>query len=84
LAELADVAPEPELLELAELQAAMRVTAARAATAAVTAREGPTPGRLRKLMGNLLVALSGSAAGVGASGGTATRSAVCQENRSDV
>jgi hypothetical protein len=81
LAELVDVAPG---LELLELQAAIRVAAAMAATAAVTAREGATPGRLRKLMGNLLVALSGSAARVGAGGGTDTRSAVCQENRSDV
>jgi len=51
LAELVDVAPEPEPLELLELQAAIKVAAATAATVAVAAREGPTPGRLRKLMG---------------------------------
>src|ERR1700735_948727 len=75
----------PELPEL--LQAAMSVTAAVAAIAviaAVAAREGPTPERLRNLMGNLLVAFPGSAARADAGHGRGTRSAVCQENRSDV
>src|SRR5436189_2410511 len=85
-----DVAPEPEpaeLLEPPELQAAISVTAATAASAAVMAREGPrgaTPGRLRNLMGNLLVALSGPAARAGAGRVRGARSTVCQENRSDV
>src|SRR6266704_6762176 len=51
---LADVAPEPGLLELPELQAAISVVAVTAASAAVVARERPmgaTPGRLRNLMG---------------------------------
>jgi hypothetical protein len=78
----------PELPELPELlQAAMSVTAAVAAIAviaAVAAREGPTPERLRNLMGNLLVAFPGSAARADAGHGRGTRSAVCQENRSDV
>jgi hypothetical protein len=50
-----DVVPELELLELPELQAAISVAAATAASAAVVAREGPrgaTPRRrLRNLMG---------------------------------
>ena len=59
LAELVDVVPELELPELElpelpELQAAISVAAATAASAAVVAREGPrgaTPRRLRNLMG---------------------------------
>jgi hypothetical protein len=71
------VVPElPDVLELPELQAASRVTAASAARAVM--------GRLRNLIPNLLVALSGSVAGIGAGRGRDTRSAVCQENRSDV
>jgi hypothetical protein len=74
LAVLPDVVLElPAVLELPELQAASRVTAASAARAVVVAaREGPlrpvgsAPERLRYLMPNLLVALSGAAARVGA------------------
>jgi hypothetical protein len=54
LAEPVAFEPEAELLEPPELQAAISVTAATAASAAVMAREGPrgaTPGRLRNLMG---------------------------------
>ena len=48
-----------ELEEPLELQAAMSVAAATAATAAVVAREGPTPKRLRNLMGTSWGADSG-------------------------
>src|SRR5579859_8196247 len=71
LAEPDDVAPEPEVLDepLPELQAARRVTAANAARAVVVAPERPVrstgcngaaAGRLRNLIPNLLMALSGS------------------------
>jgi len=62
-AELAAVALVPELLgELLELQAAISVAAATAATAVMAAREAPTPRRLRNVMGTSRCALSGSAA----------------------
>jgi hypothetical protein len=54
LAELPGVVLEPDaapLELLLELHAAMSVAAAAAASVAVAAREGPTPKRLRKLMG---------------------------------
>ncbi len=54
LAEPVGVEPDAALLEPPELQAAISVTAATAASAAVMAREGPrgaTPGRLRNLTG---------------------------------
>jgi hypothetical protein len=62
-AELAAVAPELVPLELLlELQAAMSVAAATAATAVMVAREGPVPGRLRNLMEPSRSALSGRGA----------------------
>jgi len=73
-------------LDLPELQAARRVTAANAARAVVVAAperpvrptgcKGPAPGRLRNLIPNLLMALSGSAARIGAGRGRNTWSAV--------
>ena len=68
------MAPAPETAEPLELQAAMSVTAATAASAAVVvAREGPVrEGHARasaESHGNLLVALSGSAARAGAGRG---------------
>jgi ribulose kinase len=51
-----------ELLELLELQAAISVAAATAATAVMVAREAPTPRRLRNVMGTSRCALSESAA----------------------
>ena len=87
LAEPVDVAPEAELLEPPELQAAISVTAATAASAAVMGAGGTQRGHARasaESHGNLLVALSGPAARAGAGRGGDTRSTVCQENRSDV
>src|SRR5229473_5281992 len=88
LAELVAVAPEPELLDELppELQAAISVAAATAASAAVVAREGPfgaTPRRLRIVMGTSWWRSPGPRRAPVRPRGR-TRSAVCQENRSDV
>ena len=93
LAELVDVVPELELvellglLELLELQAAISVAAAKAASAAVVAREGPggpRPGYVCGISweppGGFLRVRGARRCGCG----RGTRSAVCQENRSDV
>jgi hypothetical protein len=81
---LAGVVLEPEPEGLLELQAAMSVAAATAATAAVVAREGPTPKRLRNLMGTSWEALSRLRYASVRAAGLGPGVAVCQENRSDV